>query len=171
MHGRTHERTHERAHERTHERKPEPTQHLMHTPMREVDFKRALGVRPCARSEHFALHHVVPGRMSLPDDLSTGDDCMQSEAVDETRRLGLIVPKRLARRAVTRNLVKRQGRAAFDHACERLACGDWLLRLRGGLDRTRFVSARSEGLQNVLRAELGSLFELAGVPPRPAGPL
>lgn len=44
-------------------------------------------------------------------------------------RLGVIVPKRLAGRAVLRNLLKRLGREAFRHARPRLPAIDIVLRL------------------------------------------
>ena len=44
-------------------------------------------------------------------------------------RLGVIVPKRFARRAVLRNLLKRLGREAFRHARPRLPTIDIVLRL------------------------------------------
>lgn len=73
-------------------------------------------------------------------------------------RLGLVVPKRLARRAVTRNLVKRQARVAF--GCHELAlpAGDWVLRLRAPLDPRQYRSAASDALRALLREELAGLF-------------
>jgi ribonuclease P protein component len=44
-------------------------------------------------------------------------------------RLGLIVPKRLAKRAVLRNLLKRLAREAFRHSQHRLPPMDFILRL------------------------------------------
>lgn len=83
-------------------------------------------------------------------------------------RLGLVVPKRQARRAVTRNLVKRQVRAAWD-GWWRLAADrpeawvytDWVVRLRAPIDRKQFISGRSEVLAALLHAELQGLFEAA----------
>lgn len=44
-------------------------------------------------------------------------------------RLGLVVPKRNAKRAVHRNLVKRLAREAFRHVCAQLPAHDLVLRL------------------------------------------
>jgi ribonuclease P protein component len=44
-------------------------------------------------------------------------------------RLGLVIPKRLARRAVLRNLIKRLAREAFRHALPGLPAVDMVLRL------------------------------------------
>ena len=81
-------------------------------------------------------------------------------------RLGLVVPKRLARRAVTRNLVKRQVRAFWDLWWREMVKRrlddqsiDWVVRLRAPIDKRRFVSARSDDLGALLRSELPGLFE------------
>lgn len=73
-------------------------------------------------------------------------------------RLGLVVPKRLARRAVTRNLVKRQARVAFGRHQPALPAGDWVLRLRAPIDAQCYRSAASDALRAVLRDELAALF-------------
>lgn len=44
-------------------------------------------------------------------------------------RLGLVIPKRLARRSVMRNLIKRLAREAFRRALPRLPMSDMVLRL------------------------------------------
>jgi ribonuclease P protein component len=129
--------------------------------MREADFKKVLAIRPCARSEHFALHHLGHSRLTSAADLSTSEPGCSVGVVDEACRFGLVVPKRLARRAVTRNLVKRQGRQAFCQARPVLEGGDWLLRLRRAFDPACFVSARSQALQQLLHSELRSLFAAA----------
>lgn len=46
-----------------------------------------------------------------------------------TARLGLVVPKRNAKRAVHRNMVKRLAREAFRHVCGQLPAYDLVLRL------------------------------------------
>lgn len=44
-------------------------------------------------------------------------------------RLGLVIPKRLARRAVLRNLIKRLARESFRHLAHRLPGVDIVVRL------------------------------------------
>ena len=67
--------------------------------------------------------------------------------------LGCVVPKRHARRAVTRSLLKRQIRGAFDRHAAALAGGLWLVRLRAPFRRpTEFVSARLGGAAPPRRA-------------------
>ncbi|MFG5410316.1 ribonuclease P protein component [Piscinibacter sakaiensis] len=76
--------------------------------------------------------------------------------------LGMVVPKRHAKRSVTRNLVKRQIRAVFDDvglAGERAAGlrpGLWVVRLRAPIDRSRFPSAASDALRRAMRDELAA---------------
>lgn len=84
------------------------------------------------------------------DDLSTG--------APGQHWLGCLVPKRQARRAVTRNLMKRQARAAFARHQAALPRGLWLLRLRQPFPVDQFPSAASEALARAVRAELDRLL-------------
>ena len=72
--------------------------------------------------------------------------------------LGAMVPKRWARRAVTRNLVKRQI-YAIGAACEdALPAAAHVVRLRSSFDRKQFPSAASAAFKATVRAELQALF-------------
>lgn len=74
-----------------------------------------------------------------------------------------VVPKRHARRAVTRNLIRRQMREAL-HRQARLAPGTRvLIRLRAPFDPRRFASAASVPLRQAVRAELDLLLARPGV--------
>lgn len=75
--------------------------------------------------------------------------------------LGCVVPKRHARRAVTRNLLKRQLRAAFDARAGQLAQGLWLVRLVAPWSRDEYVSAASRALARASRAEIDALLQRA----------
>jgi ribonuclease P protein component len=72
-----------------------------------------------------------------------------------------VVPKRHARRAVTRNLLKRQARCAFQRHASGLPGGLWLVRLRSPFAVAEFVSARSAGLTLAARTELDALLQRA----------
>ena len=72
--------------------------------------------------------------------------------------LGTVVPKRHARRSVTRTLLKRQIRAAITRHLASLACGLWVVRLRAPFDRAHFVSAASIQLRRAAYDELESLI-------------
>ncbi len=71
---------------------------------------------------------------------------------------GCLVPKRHARRAVTRNLIKRQGHSAFSRHAATLPPGLWLLRLRQPFSTTEFPSAKSQALARAVRGELEALL-------------
>ena len=139
-----------------------------------ADFERVLGSRSRAKTAHFAVHHLpaAEGGLSGPGDaprtgeLSTtgaqiGELPVDDSLTEPSRRLGVVVPKRHARRAVTRSLLKRQIYAAGSRHAASLARGLWIVRLRAPFDRSRFVSAASPALRDVARAELEDLFRAA----------
>ena len=73
--------------------------------------------------------------------------------------LGCVVPKRNARRSVTRALLKRQIRVAFGSAAATgLASGLWVVRLRAPFDPKKFPSAASDALRVAVRLELQELI-------------
>ena len=137
-----------------------------------ADFERLLGSRSRARSAHFSIHHVSGSPTGpvpwLPKartaELSTAPAPSSPPPVDDLPAghwIGCVVPKRHARRAVTRSLLKRQIRASFDRHAATLPGGLWLVRLRAGFAGTEFVSARSTALAMAARAELDGLLAQA----------
>jgi ribonuclease P protein component len=147
--------------------------------VRSADFERVLGKPSRARSVHFAVHHLAaspslpakPAKRLSTDvaELSTGDAPLVHIAVDDMPPegcwLGAVVPKRHAKRAVTRSLLKRQIRQAFSAACAgelptqmpSLPPGLWVVRLRAPFDRKQFPSASSDALRAAAREELATL--------------
>jgi ribonuclease P protein component len=136
----------------------------------------------------------APVTASLSTELSTGGEDVASGNVDDShvrcpeslvetptpagvvdRWLGLVVPKRHARRAVTRTLMKRQIRHIAVACASQLEPGLWVVRQRHPFDVKQFPSAASDALKEAARAELRALFERAArgerdrVKPRPAG--
>ena len=91
------------------------------------------------------------------------------------RWLGLVVPKRHARRAVTRTLLKRQIRNVAATCAPQLEPGLWVVRQRSPFDPKQFPSAASDALKEAARAELRALFDRAvrgerdRLKPRPPG--
>jgi ribonuclease P protein component len=69
-----------------------------------------------------------------------------------------VVPKRHARRAVTRNLLKRQVHRALERNAGSLPPGLWLVRLRQPFGVAEFPSARSAALASAVRKELDGLL-------------
>ncbi len=76
--------------------------------------------------------------------------------------LGLVVPKRHAKRSVSRNLVKRQLREAMTRHAAALPPGLWLLRLRAPLCAAGERSAAaSVALRTGVRVEIEQLLTQA----------
>jgi ribonuclease P protein component len=74
---------------------------------------------------------------------------------------GAVVPKRHARKATTRNLLRRQIRAAMDRHHPGLAHGLWLVRLRAPFDPGHYRSAGSNVMRAAARQELDRLLARA----------
>ena len=72
-----------------------------------------------------------------------------------------MVPKRWAKRAVTRNAIKRQIYNVSENFCDRLPVAAHVVRLRTTFDRKQFISATSVHLKLAVRQELEQLFERA----------
>ena len=141
---------------------------LVHT----ADFQRVLAAPLRSRSAHFAVHYVNSSpagsakRRPAPaqSELSTGGAPDFPQPVDDSPAghwLGTVVPKRLAKRSVTRNLLKRQMRNAMLAHAAALPAGLWVLRLRSPFAREQFVSAASQALRQAAGAELGQLLTRA----------
>ena len=138
---------------------------------RSADFDEVLGTRPRARSAHFVLHHLA---RPVGAKLSTSAAPNPTPSVDHSAartaervacvRLGVVVPKRHARRAVTRTLIKRQIKAAFDRHAGRLDGGSWVVRLKAPFEVAAFASAASEALRQAARAELDQLLMRVAMP-------
>lgn len=74
---------------------------------------------------------------------------------------GCVVPKRHARRSVTRSLLKRQIRAALSRHAAALPQGLWLVRLKAPFATAQFPSAASDALRLAARNELDALLARA----------
>ena len=132
----------------------------------------------------------APVTASLSTELSTAPDIVPPQGVDDSqdpdpsglvetptdeRWLGLVVPKRHAKRAVTRTLVKRQIRHVAAACAPQLEPGLWVVRQRSPFDPKQFPSAASDALKEAARAELRALFDRAmrgerdRIKPRPPG--
>jgi len=169
-----------------------------HLDGRPLPFKRPLaravtGSRESSESAEGAMAGHAPVPANLSTDLSTGSPDAAAQGVDEAqlsclsvpvetpipsggpdRWLGLVVPKRHARRAVTRTLVKRQIRNVAAACAAQLEPGLWVVRQRSPFDPKQFPSAASDALKDAARTELRELFDRAvrgerdRVKPRPA---
>ena len=111
------------------------------------------------RTPHFVLHalHWLPA----PDDHAGAGFAAsgQRPLFRAGRHCGVLVPKRWARRAVTRSTIKRQMRAvAAAHVAQIPEQTALVIRLRSEFDRKRFISATSDALRVAVRTELQQLF-------------
>ena len=75
-----------------------------------------------------------------------------------------MVPKRWAKRAVTRNAIKRQIYTVSLEVETALDPRAHVVRLRSAFDRSHYISASSDRLKNAVRAELQELFARAVAP-------
>ena len=94
--------------------------------------------------------------------MDDSDTALAAATSPEGVWLGVVVPKRHARRSVTRTLLKRQIRVAMAVHSAALASGLWVVRLRAPFDRARFVSAASDELKRVASKELEGLIGSVG---------
>ena len=128
-----------------------------------------------SRTAHFALHRLVL-RVDAADPAGPGAPrSSESQAPQAPQALfgvadvwlGALVPKRWARRAVTRNTIKRQVYAVAADFESRLPVAAHVVRLRSEFSRKQFVSATSDPLKQAVRDELHQLFSRAVVAPAP----
>ena len=130
-------------------------------------FQAALAGGTVARTAHFALHQLLlPSGVEVllqapAPELGSAPSLEQTLFGLGQTWLGAMTPKRWARRAVTRNAIRRQVYAVGQGYSTRLPCAAHVVRLRAGFDRQKFPSAWSEPLRQQVRAELVQLFERA----------
>lgn len=116
-----------------------------------------------ARTAHFALHRLTLAA-TPPTEPDAAPQAQESQALfgvaapSHAVWLGAMAPKRWARRAVTRNAIKRQIYAVAQDFAAQLPHAAHVVRLRAGFDRKQFVSAWSEPLRQAVRSELEQLF-------------
>jgi len=123
-----------------------------------IQFANVLKQSQQVRSVHFVLHYCLS---HLSTDDAKGALCAVDNCDVRISRLGLIIPKRWAKRAVTRSLIKRQCRAEFMSAAGMLPAGDWIIRLRRSFDQAQWISGASVALKQCVRQELQGLFQRA----------
>ena len=135
-------------------------------------FQAAMAGGIVSRTAHFALH-----RLLLADAPPPGPGSSEPQALFSLGGvwLGAMVPKRWARRAVTRNTIKRQiyavGAGYEAQLAQAAPLSAHVVRLRTAFDRKQFVSATSEPLKLAVRTELQQLFSrAASAAPRASAP-
>ncbi len=117
-----------------------------------------------SRTAHFALHRLgldVPQASNTATSPGPGSENPQALFAVSQPWVGALIPKRWAKRAVTRNAIKRQIYTVSQHFEQQLPVAAHVVRLRAAFDRTQFVSATSQGLKRAVRGELHDLFARA----------
>jgi ribonuclease P protein component len=129
-----------------------------------AQFQAVMAGATVSRTAHFALHRLG---LEAAQATSTGP---RSEgpaalfhvgAASREPWIGTLIPKRWAKRAVTRNAIKRQIYTVSLHFEPQLPVAAHVVRLRAGFDRTQFPSATSDALKRAVRGELQELFARA----------
>jgi ribonuclease P protein component len=143
-------------------------------------FQAVLAGGVVSRSPHFALHRLGLPQLSVANTGNSharADSPSRIHAASESALpssvsapaplfspssepwLGAMVPKRWARRAVTRNAIKRQVYTVCGGLTSRFGTDvAYVVRLRSTFDRTKFVSASSDVLKHAVRLELLQLI-------------
>ncbi len=152
----------------------------MHRLKTRPQFQAAMAGGTISRTAHFALHRLRldagsatlsdshPGPGALPQRQTPQALFAVADATGPW--LGAMVPKRWARRAVTRNTIKRQIYAVAPDFAPQLGHAAHVVRLRAGFDRKQFPSATSDALRRAVREELLQLFGQAVRPQRGGKP-
>ena len=121
-------------------------------------FQAVLAGKVIAKTEHFALHRnrLDAIALSAPALFSVLDVW-----------IGVMVPKRWAKRAVTRNAIKRQiyivSADFLPHLLNQPQAA-FLVRLRREFSRKEFISATSGRLKEAVRAEVVALMRSGAAP-------
>lgn len=115
-----------------------------------AQFQAVLAGSVVAKTAHFALHQ----KPIMPEsDLGF----LEKNQV----WVGALVPKRWAKKAVTRNLIKRQTYTVSANFLPKQVQTAFVVRLRRDFSPPTFVSASSELLKHAVRRELTDLFTRA----------
>lgn len=123
-----------------------------------------------ARSPHFVLHFCSFDAAPPAQGLALAGTVFDKGLVLDRPAVGALVPKRWAKRAVTRNTIKRQIYHVSQLFETQLAPGAHVVRLRSAFDTKLFPSAASAPLRAAVRQELIALFGHAGHTPAAPNP-
>ena len=127
-------------------------------------FQAVLAGTIVAKTPHFVLHRNVLAAKAVPN--RSGKQVNAPVLFREQDVwVGAMVPKRWAKRAVTRNAIKRQiytVSAEFSHLYPQAA---FVVRLRSSFSRTEFVSAVSDLLKQAIQTEVQALMQAGALAP------
>ncbi|NBX15420.1 MAG: ribonuclease P protein component [Betaproteobacteria bacterium] len=123
-----------------------------------AQFQQLMAYPPVARTQHFVVHRAR-------DDVTTPNpqQCLtpadQGVMVAQGLCMATLIPKRWAKRAVTRNAVRRQIMTAFSNEQNNLMPVPHLVRLQSSFDIKTYNSASSETLKNAVAQEMAQLIK------------
>jgi len=133
-----------------------------------AQFQAVLAGGTVARSEHFALHRCgLPPRDHRVAGLVASELATKSVPAESKLQplfplldlwMGAMVPKRWAKRAVTRNAIKRQIYTVSADFLPKQQQAAFVVRLRRDFSRKIYLSASSEQLKQAVRTELEALL-------------
>ena len=128
-------------------------------------FQAVLGGELVAKTSHFAMHRVELDAAAAAS--ATSPALFPSLFPVKATWLGAMAPKRWAKRAVTRNAIKRQIYTVSASLTPPIPQAAFLVRLRREFSRKEYVSASSTALKEAVRAELLVLMQTAWALPKP----
>lgn len=117
-----------------------------------------------AKTQHFALHRNTFEALALSPEMRAKPS-RPAQLSAANIWLGAIVPKRWARRAVTRNAIKRQIYAVGADFQDLYSQAAFVVRLRRDFSRAEFASATSIQLRSAVRSELQFLLRAGALEP------
>jgi ribonuclease P protein component len=126
-----------------------------------AQFEAAMAAGTVSRTPHFVLHRAP---LDAPLASAAGRETEGPHAlfaVQDQPWIGAVVPKRWAKRAVTRNGIKRQIYNVSAAFATGLPAAAHVVRLRMDFARANFPSAWSDALNAAVRGELQQLFARA----------
>ncbi len=136
-----------------------------------AQFQAVMAGSTVSRTTHFALHRVALPQSSASTSASTSVPATATATAPALAApplfavhdvwVGVLLPKRWARRAVTRNAIRRQIYAVCDAHAAELPRAAHVIRLRSTFDRKLFISATSAQLKQAVRTELEQLVRKA----------
>lgn len=132
-----------------------------------AQFDVAMAGGTVSRTPHFVLHRAPLDAPSVPT--GPGSQRPQGLIVHTGEPwIGAVVPKRWAKRAVTRNGIRRQIYSVSESFASRLPAAVHVVRLRMDFARAEFPSAWSDALKESVRRELLQLFSKVAADAAPA---
>ena len=125
-------------------------------------FQAVLAGQRLSATAHFSLHRsALEGALPHLPAASASNQPEHPLGAENGVWIGAMVPKRWAKRAVTRNSIKRQIYNVSSEYESALSSAAHVVRLRSTFDRVTFRSASSSTLKQVVRKELTQLFAAA----------